>query len=232
ILEGGAALFALLLLNTAHAQLLGTPSRNFFYSGACLAGWLLGALVARSRGAPEDESYALAGAVALLGAAYLNAGLSKLAFGGLGWTQGLPLQSIIIGRDNSDVGFLGAFHAWILNAPSALRFLATATVVLELSGPLLLGGPLARRLVASGLLLMHASIFLLTRIRYWEAAALLVAFGLLPWEPVPDDGGREPFPSRRAFRTAACALAACGLLAVVHQSRRAGASAQAAVQAP
>ena len=80
--SGMLALGTLILLSTAHAGLFGSPWRHLFYSGLCLSGWLLGLVVSRSRGAPQDESYARVGSIALLGAAYFNAGLSKLVYGG------------------------------------------------------------------------------------------------------------------------------------------------------
>jgi hypothetical protein len=218
--EGGLALGALILSNTAHTQLLGTPSRNFFYSGACLSGWMLGLAAARRRGAPEDESYALTGAVALLGAVYLNAGLSKLVFGGIGWVRGVSLQSLIIGLDNADPGFLGALHARILGSPAAIFFFSTAAVGLELSGPLMLAGPRVRRFVAFGLLVMHASIFLLTRIGYWEALVFLLAFVVFAGEPSPDAARRGSPPNRRAFLQTAGLLAACAVFAVFRQGYR------------
>src|SRR6185295_4978241 len=96
--EGLLSLGALIVLSTAHAQLFGSPWRHLFYSGVCLSGWLLGLVVSRRRGARLDESYARVGSIALLGAAYFNAGISKIVFGGAGWMSGLPIQAAIIGQ--------------------------------------------------------------------------------------------------------------------------------------
>src|SRR5262249_34135654 len=81
IASGGTTLVALGLLSSVHAQLFGSPWRHLYYSGLCLAGWIAGQVVARRRGRPADESFARTGALALLGAAYLNAGVSKVVFG-------------------------------------------------------------------------------------------------------------------------------------------------------
>jgi hypothetical protein len=97
--EGLLALGALTLLSTAHAQLFGSPWRHLFYSGLCLAGWLLGLALSRRRGAPMDESYARTGAIALLGAAYFNAGISKLVYGRWDWISAVPIQAVIVGQD-------------------------------------------------------------------------------------------------------------------------------------
>src|SRR5690348_15233061 len=82
---GATALVALAVLSSVHAQLFGSPWRHLYYSGLCLAGWIAGQVAARRRGAPTDESYARTGALALLGAAYLNAGISKVVFGAADW---------------------------------------------------------------------------------------------------------------------------------------------------
>jgi hypothetical protein len=85
---GAVALGVLALLSSAHAQLFGSPWRHLFYSGLCLAGWLSGLSGSRLRGTPIDESYACTGAIALLGAAYCNAGIGKLVYGSRDWSRG------------------------------------------------------------------------------------------------------------------------------------------------
>src|SRR5262249_1922893 len=94
---GMLPLGVLTLFSTVHAQLFGSPWRHLFYSGLCLSGWLLGLAVSRRAGSPQDESYARMGSIALLGAAYFNAGISKLVYGGLEWASGSPIQAVIIG---------------------------------------------------------------------------------------------------------------------------------------
>ncbi|HSP99221.1 MAG TPA: hypothetical protein VL049_18520, partial [Candidatus Dormibacteraeota bacterium] len=178
---GLAALAALMLFSTAHTELFGSPWRHLFFSGVCLSGWLLGLAASRWRAEPEDESFARTGSVALLGAAYLNAGISKLAFSGLDWMSGAPIQAIIVAQEGLvGGGVLGAYRQWVVSAPTLAAFFSIATVLFELAGPLLLAGPRLRALVALGLLGMHLNIFLLTNILYWEALVMLILFGLWP----------------------------------------------------
>ena len=169
--EGLVALGALTLLSTAHTQILGSPWRHLFFSGLCLAGWLLGLIVARYRGAPADESYARTGGMALLGAAYLSSGISKIVYGGWAWTSGLPVQSAIVGQSGLiGEGIAGRYRFWVATRPLLASIFSTATVAFELAGPLMLVGRKTRLFVALGLIGMHANIYLLTEhILYWES---------------------------------------------------------------
>jgi hypothetical protein len=220
---GLLALGALMLLSTAHAQLFGSPWRHLYYSGVCLSGWLLGLVVSRSQGAPADESYARVGSMALLGAAYLNAGISKFAYGGFDWISGVPIQAVIVGQDGLVAdGIISVYRSWVVATPAAAALFSAATVVCELAGPLMLVGRRTRLCVASGLFAMHANIFVLTHILYWQAMLFLVLFGLssdapasrtMPEAAAIDSGGRS-------FAASVAVLVLCAFLAVVHQGRR------------
>ena len=215
---GLVALVVLVLFSTAHTELFGSPWRHTFYSGLCLAGWLLGLAVSRWRGSPEDESFARTGSTALLGAAYFNAGLSKLAYTGFDWLSGAPIQAIIVAQEGLvGGGVLGAYRAWAVNTPALAALFSIATVLFELGGPLLLAGPRLRRVVALGLLGMHLNIFALTNILYWEALVMLAFFGLWPELPA---ARAAPRPASPRVALAAGLLLVLALLAVVHQARR------------
>ena len=220
LVEGLLALAALMVCSTAHTELFGSPWRHTFFSGVCLTGWLLGVAVARRRGTPDDESWARTGAVALLGASYANAGISKLVYGGFEWLWGATIQAIVVAQVGLVGGGLrGAYRALVTGVPLVAAFFSVATVLLELGGPLMLGGSRLRRLIALGLLAMHANIFLLTDILYWEAMVFLALFGLWPDAPAPVSR-----PERRAggwrFAVAVGALSVAALVAVLHQERR------------
>ncbi len=221
--EGTLALAGLILLSTAHAHLFGSPWRHLFYSGLCLLGWLLGLAVSRRGGAPRDESYARIGSIALLGAAYLNAGVSKLAYGGGDWISGTPIQAVILGQDGLvGDGIVSLYRSWVVATPWAAGLFSFATVGFELAGPLMLVGRRVRLLVTAGLLLMHANIYLLTDILYWESMVFLVVFGL-SWDAPTPETLRPVTATRshdRRLAGAAVVLATCALLAIVHQSRR------------
>jgi hypothetical protein len=173
IRPGLVALIALGILSHAHAALFGSPWRHLYVSGLCLLGWLVGLAYDR-----KNEIYARTGAIALLGASYFSAGASKLVYGGLGWISGLTLRHTMLGQDGlvGDGILAGLRHAVVAH-PWAGALLACATIAFELGGALFLVGPRTRALVASGLIAMHLSIFLLTGIAYVESVLLLAVFG-------------------------------------------------------
>jgi len=205
------ALVALALLSTAHAQVFGSPWRHLYYSGLCLAGWLLGLALSRRGGTPEDESYARTGAMALLGAAYLSAAISKIIYGGWEWADGTPIQAIILGQEGLVAGgIVDAYRFWTVTTPHAAVAFSVATVAIEAAGPLMLAGRRMRRIVAFALLILHANIYLLTPVLYWQSMLLLVLFGLSS-DPPPaeDDASRTPvfLTRRRVFAGCAAVLA-------------------------
>jgi hypothetical protein len=220
IAEGLVALVALGILNTAHAQLFGSPWRHLFFSGVCLAGWLLGLAVTRLRGAPQDESYARLGSIALLGAAYLSAGISKLSFGGPGWLSGLPIRAAIVAQDGLvPDSLITIYRGWIVGTPWAASAFAIATVGFELAGPLMILGRRTRAVVALGLVAMHFNIFVLMPILYWESMVLLLAFGLSADGP-GTAASPAAAPGGRRFQAVAAALALCAAAAILHQAAR------------
>jgi len=217
---GGLALLALILCNTAHAEIYGSPWRHLYYAGLVLAGWLAGVAMARWRGTPDDESWARTGGLALLGAAYLNAGISKLAYGGVDWLSGAVIQAIIVSQDGMAAGddWLTVYRHFIVTTPVAVSLFSIATVVFELAGPLMLFGRWPRLLVAAGLLGMHLNILLLTHILYWQSMVLLTVFAL---SADPAEAAPAAAPERRhGFALAAAGLALLAAIGIVHQARR------------
>jgi uncharacterized membrane protein YphA (DoxX/SURF4 family) len=223
IWEGLIALAVLVVLNSAHTQLFGSPWRHLYYSGVCLSGWLLGLAVSRARGAPDDESYARMGSMALLGTTYLSAGLSKMVFGGSDWLSGLPIRAVIVAQDGLvPDGVLSLYRSWVVMTPLVASALSVMTVGFELAGPLMILGGLTRRCVALGLFGMHANIFLLTPILYWQSMVLLLAFGLSA-DGLSARAETAPMSTpadRRRFLLVAGVLALCAVVAVGHQARR------------
>lgn len=198
---GALALGVLVLLSSAHTQLFGSPWRHMFFSGLCLLGWLAGLALARADDRPGDESYAVTGARALLGSAYLSASLSKLLYGGVGWVDGTTIQASVINQTGLVVDtWLDAYRSWVAFSPTIAAALAVGTIVVESAGPALLGPKRIRALAAFGLWAMHFNIFLLTGIMYWESMVLLVLFGLPFGGPL---GGPLGGLAKRAPRSAA-----------------------------
>jgi hypothetical protein len=222
IWAGATALAALTLLSTVHAQLFGSPWRHLYYSGVCLAGWLLGLAFSRFRGARDDESFARTGAIALLGSAYFNAGLSKFIYGGVEWLSGAPIQAIIVGQDGLVGEGIGhAYRAVVVDTPALASFFSIATVAFELAAPLMLVGGRTRLVVALGLFAMHTNIYLLTPILYWESMVFLLLFGLSPDEPDSQTTADRAMPIRTPlFAGLAALLSVWAVLAVAHQASR------------
>ena len=221
--SGATALVALALLSSVHAQIFGSPWRHLYYSGLCLAGWVAGVVVERRRGAPADESYARTGALALLSAAYLNAGISKVVFGGADWATNVPIQAAIIGQDGLvPGGILAAYRLLVVQTPSLAAALSLLTVAFELAGPLMLVGRRTRWLVAGGLFAMHLNILLLTgEILYWEAMLFLAVFAVVP----DDEEVAAPTPTGRPlggtlFVPAVVLLVVASALGIRHQAVR------------
>jgi len=215
-------LIALMLLSSVHAQLFGSPWRHMYYSGLCLFGWLLGLMASRVAERPTDESYALVGSIALLGAAYVNAGISKLAFGGFEWASGAPIQAVIVAQDGLvRDSLVSAYRSWVVMSPAVVGSFSLATMIFELAGPLMiLDGP-ARVIVALGLLGMHLNIYVLTHILYWQSMVLLILLGTLRHEETPPSRAAAlPILGSRGFVATAVTLAVAAVFAIGHQQQR------------
>ncbi len=209
---GSVALLLLGALTTLHADLAGGPARNLYFSGVCLLGWLCG--LAWRRG---DEGFARTGTIALLGAAYFSAGLSKLAYSGLPWLSGVQIQAIILSQDGLAPGDVVApLRAWVALSPAVVRGLAVLTVGFELAGPLMLFGARLRQAVAFGLIAMHVCILLLGGIPYLGSMVLLAAVALQADPPTPPDPAPTPIAVWR-FAGLVLVLALLAGLAVNHQ---------------
>jgi hypothetical protein len=223
IASGATTLVALAVLSSVHAQLFGSPWRHLYYSGICLAGWIAGLVVARRRGTPADESYARTGALALLGTAYLNAGISKVVFGSTDWATNVPIQATIIGQDGLvPRGIFGAYRLLVVQTPALAAAFSLLTVAFELAGPLMLVGRRTRWLVAGGLLAMHLNILLLTgEILYWEPMLFLVVFAIVPDDEVMATATPTgPAVRGTLFVPAVVLLAIASMLAIRHQAVR------------
>jgi hypothetical protein len=182
-------------------------------------------VVSRRRGAAADESYARIGSIALLGAAYLNAGVSKIAYGGVDWLSGTPIQAVIIGQDGLVAdGVLSTYRSWVVMTPAVASLFSVATLGFELAGPLMLAGRRTLLCVALGLFAMHANIYVLTGILYWESMVFLMLFGLSADGPGSKTAAARRFQDRRFhdrwFTASVALLAVCAVLAISHQGWR------------
>src|SRR5262249_37916245 len=155
---------------------------------------------------------------------YLNAGISKLVYGGFDWLSGTPIQAVVIGQDGMVAdSIISVYRSWVVNTPAVASFFSIATLGFELAAPLMLLGRRMRVFVALGLFVMHANIYVLTDILYWEAMVFLMDFGVLspaPYSGVTLESDGQLHSSERTFAARAALLALCALLAIIHQGRR------------
>lgn len=220
--QGVLALAVLASFSTTHAYLFGSPWRHLYFSGLCLAGWLLGLIVSRRQGVASDEAYACTGSMAFLGASYLNAGISKLVFGGPGWLSGVTIQSVILGQDGLVAdGMIASYRVWAAMTPAVAAALAVATTGLELAGPLFVIGRRVRMVVCLGLFAMHFNIWILTPILYWQSMLLLLLFGFsADVSPVDVLSRNSLLTDGRKVAAIAALLAILALVGIRHQSQR------------
>jgi hypothetical protein len=182
------------LLSEWQTQIFGSPSRNAFFPGAALLGWVLGqawagAVLERDGAARSEparhralrERLGEAGALGCIAAAYVGSCTSKLLAAGTSWADARQVRALILWQE--PLGDWAWLHAWrdaILHDPSLARTAAISTLVIEGGALLLLFGPRLRFVWAAVIVGLHASITLLCTMPYLEPVVLL---GLLvvPW---------------------------------------------------
>jgi hypothetical protein len=179
-------------------QIFGSPSRNAFFPGAALLGWVLGQLWAsavleragslaagdgsiRARSRELRERLGEAGALGCIAAAYVGSCTSKLLAAGASWATAGQVRALLLWQEPlAEWAWLAAWRDAILEDPALARAAAITTLVVEGGALLLLLGPRLRLLWTALLWGLHLSITLLCTMPYLEPMALL---GLLavPW---------------------------------------------------
>jgi hypothetical protein len=193
---GGAALLLLALLCESHAALVGGPARSFFTGGAVLLGWIAGAgasrLMWRDRDARREDVCGEAGAVAVLAATYVAAGLSKLVHDGASWADDTTLRAIVLTHHRvDDTSIVGAYEDVVVESPALGFALAAATLVIQLGAVAYVLSPRLR--MAWGVLLIgfHLHTLALLHLIYAENVALLLVFSF-PWPTLHGRRGEDP----------------------------------------
>lgn len=179
-------------------QIFGSPSRNAFFPGAALLGWVLGQLWAsavleragslaagdgsiRAHSRELRERLGEAGALGCIAAAYVGSCTSKLLAAGASWANAGQVRALLLWQEPlAEWAWLAAWRDAILEDPALARAAAITTLVVEGGALLLLLGPRLRLLWTALLCGLHLSITLLCTMPYLEPMALL---GLLavPW---------------------------------------------------
>jgi hypothetical protein len=180
------------LLSEWQTQIFGSPSRNAFFPGAALLGWVLGQLWAGTvldrddpvHGREHRERLGEAGALGCIAAAYVGSCLSKLLAAGASWADPGQVRALILWQEPlAEWPWLLAWRDAIVGDPSLARAAAIATLAIEGGALLLLLGPRLRLSWSALLVGLHASITLLCTMPYLEPIALLGLFAV-PWPPI------------------------------------------------
>jgi hypothetical protein len=151
---------------------------------------------------------------------YVLAGLSKLRNGGWHWWHPTNLRSIIYRDGLNPMEFEFSYWQWLIGAPDIiLIIIGVSTILGEAGFVLVLFSALARLLLTTLMLSMHAGIWLLQGVLFFDLFFMLLIF----YDPVEIRalrsrwlGGRAPAPARlpassaqgRAAPLAVSALAA------------------------
>jgi hypothetical protein len=193
-IAGGAwALAWMSFLSAWQTELFGSPSRNSFFPGAALFGWVLGLAWAKAAAgddgvAPSGRAYrerlAEAGALGCLAAAYVGSAASKLLAAGLSWVNAAQVRALVLWQHPvADWAWLHAYRDAILEDATVARIAAAATLIIEGGAFCLLFGARLRLLWAALIVGLHVNIILLCTMPYVEPMVLL---GLLavPWPAV------------------------------------------------
>ncbi len=170
-------------------QIFGSPSRNAFFPGAALLGWVLGQAwaqaVAIEHGTKPDRSarerLGEAGALGCIAAAYVGSCLSKLLAAGLSWGDGDQVRALVLWQQPlADWAWLLAYRDAVIESPFVARAASLATLAIEGGAFLLLFGPRLRLLWGALIVGLHVNIILLCTMPYLEPMALLTLL-VVPW---------------------------------------------------
>jgi hypothetical protein len=181
IRSGVVALLALVYLSSIHGVLFGSPQRDKFFVGLVLLGWLGGLVYGRKEKGEIRESYAYVGGVALLGAAYVCSGLSKLVYGGIEWLTGVSVRTMVVAQTGlvETLPILGLIRDTIVGYWWVAALVAIATIAAELGGVFFVFSRRSRVVAAFTLICMHLVIYVFTGIGYVASVVLLLTFVLL-----------------------------------------------------
>ena len=183
LLGGLLVVGALGLLAEARAARFGGPFRADFFSGLAVLGWTLGYVFGTGKRAAR-ERWAELGAVSLLAAAYVSAGLGKLLGAGPAWAEADTLRAVILSHaEVADQGWARPGVSWVVDHPGLARAFGIATLVVQLGAVVLVLGRRWRAVAGVGLIGFHAGVFWLTGIGYWPPV-LLVGLLAFPWTRV------------------------------------------------
>jgi hypothetical protein len=208
-------LFALALARAQHELLsatLGVFQQNYYQSGSALGGWVAGRAFVRAWnrldetpiGERDAERIAAYGAMGMLAATWVNAGVSKLRETGLAWatSDGLRLMLLAHWRPGHAI-WREPIFLYVVGHPRFAVALQVATLVVELGAIFLLARGRLRVATGAAVVALHAGIWLTSGIQFVEAAALAAVFGF-PWV---GGAGDDEAPGRASYARRSVAVA-------------------------
>lgn len=184
---GSLALGSTICLEEILFHAYGVHEEPFYQPASAVFGWLLGVVIARGLAYYDEQPPSagacrragLAGAAAIVGATYFNAGMSKLLAEGFAW-----------GWDPSHVRLMTLAHqplppngldeiviGWVGRSPAVGRFAACFTLVIELGGIVFALCRRLRPLAGLGIVAWHLGLLYSTGICFYGGFALIVCLG-------------------------------------------------------
>ena len=202
LLGGVWALAWMALMSVWETEVFGTPSRNSFFPGAALFGWLLGLYWARVEAKGTSANQAVrraaserlgeAGMLGCVAAAYAGSFTSKLLASGVAWADPAQVRGLVLlQRPLAEWGWLLAYRDAVLDHDWLARGASIGTLVIEGGALALLFGARLRLAWAVLLIGLHLNITFLCAMPYLEPM-LLLSLVAIPWPRIFRARRRSP----------------------------------------
>lgn len=201
-------LVCLAVLVEAMGAHVGQPRRRFYSTGAMLAGWCVGLIVGRARGAELEHRERLgeAGAAAALAATYFNAGIQKLLAGGL--VEARTMQAHIFTHHHiDDTSVLGQVAFFVAEHSDLGVAIGLSVIVVQLGSLTYIVSRRMRMIWGTALIAFHLGTLVFIHIIYLSSAVMLLVWSY-PWARIharvtgralPPKQAPEMPPLSRAF---------------------------------
>ncbi len=221
---GLVMLLALHLVYEVFARSLATLPPEPILTGSALSGWLIGTLWARAIAAKSlpppalrnlEQQLGEATAVALVGATYCLAGVTKALHAGWAWDHRVIWHVLFSFDDFEPDGLRRLLNDTITGDAALGDLLARMTIGIQIAALGMVIGPRARLLFGSLIVAVHGSMFLFCGLTDYPLYLFVLGF-LVPWprllrrvDGAPVDGPViDPQRRRRAIVVAAAVAAA------------------------
>jgi hypothetical protein len=147
--------------------------------------WSLAALRRRAGGGSSPRyGWPVRTAMVVVAGAYFFTGLAKLLHAGPAWVTSGNLRWVLYASSDAQA-VPNQAALFVADRPWLAHLVALATLVLELSFPLVLVRPRAAWVLVPGVLGLHAGIWVAMELNYWPMAATVVLV-LVDWAALAD----------------------------------------------